>query len=243
MSSIWCSICPTNAASIPNLHVETDSQISLSSGRWGQRTAYDGHHRAAAYHLREARGEATIKVPVEAHPNMPLNAAIGAASKLNGREKVTITRAEKGNAAWKMVCEGSGSIAELVKWSGVSKQQISIMRGVLKRLRERGISTSQMIDQGWDWSRDTDKSKSTSEFTENAAEAMAQDWAERIGKALGGKAVDNPGVVARALEIISPALPSRMIESDAFWDALNGAGRNLLEEFDLEEEDSLEGEF
>jgi hypothetical protein len=40
MSSIWCSICPTNLASTPNLYLDTDSQIRQHSGRWGRRTAY-----------------------------------------------------------------------------------------------------------------------------------------------------------------------------------------------------------
>lgn len=40
VSSIWCSICPTNAVSFQNLHLETDSQIRQPSGRWGRRTAY-----------------------------------------------------------------------------------------------------------------------------------------------------------------------------------------------------------
>ena len=40
MFSIWCSICPTNIASVPNLHSGTDSQIRQPSGRWGWRTVY-----------------------------------------------------------------------------------------------------------------------------------------------------------------------------------------------------------
>ncbi len=40
VSSIWCSICTTNAVSFPNLHWETDSQIRMTSRRWARRTAY-----------------------------------------------------------------------------------------------------------------------------------------------------------------------------------------------------------
>lgn len=203
-----------------------------SGKRW---IVIDGHHRFEAYRLRDKRGEQTIKVPVEAHPKMSLEEAMGAAGVLNTRDSVTISRAEKGNNAWNMVCLESGSIAETVQWAGVSKQQVSIMRGVLRRLKDKGFPVDHLIDKGWDWARKTDQDRSSSDYGLDQLELTAQEWATKIGRAVGGKAVDNPGALARALEIISPALPSRLIEEEPFWDALNGAGRALLAETDQEE--------
>jgi hypothetical protein len=210
-----------------------------SGKRW---IVIDGHHRHAAYTLlRETSGE-TLKVPVEAHPQFSLGEAMGAAAKINSRERVTITREEKGNNAWRLVCLGDGSIAQQAEWSGVSKAQISIMRKTHERLLKRRIKGPIMIDRGWDWCRETDKGDTQREFTPEAQEAMAQEWAVKIGKALGGKATECPDILARALEIISLALPARLIESDAFSDALDGTGRELLAEFDqcrrTESEDS-----
>ncbi|WP_460273933.1 hypothetical protein [Celeribacter sp. ULVN23_4] len=203
--------------------------IWWSGKRW---IVIDGHHRHAAYMLlRETSGE-TLKVPVEAHPQFSLGEAMGAAAKINSRDRVRITREEKGNNAWRLVCLGEGSIAEQAEWSGASKAQISIMRKTFESLRERRIKAPTMIDRGWDWSRQIAKGDSPREFTEEVQEGMAQDWAKKIGNALGGKATECPGVLARALQIISPTLPARLLDSEAFWDALNETGREILADAD-----------
>lgn len=105
------------------------------------------------------------------------------------------------------------------------------------RLVERGLATSTMVDQGWDWSRCLDRGKAHGDFTPDMQEAMAQDWAKRIGRALGGKATENPGVLARAIEIISPGLLAEMLGTEPCWDALNTTGRAMLEEFDQERDE------
>ncbi|EAQ24504.1 hypothetical protein [Roseovarius sp. 217] len=81
---------------------------------WGGKgwIVIDGHHRLAAHRLAQERGGEVRKVAVKAHPTMPLEEALGAASLLNAREKVTITREERGNAAWRLVCCGTGSIKD-----------------------------------------------------------------------------------------------------------------------------------
>ncbi len=200
-----------------------------SGKRW---IVIDGHHRHAAYKLKQEALGKSLRVPVEAHPQFSFGEAMGAAAKINSREHVTITREEKGNNAWRLVCIGEGSIAQQTEWSGASKAQISIMRKTFERLRQRRITARNMIDHGWDWCRKTDRGDEFREFTPEAQEAMAQEWAVKIGRALGGKATECPDILARALEIISLALPASLIQSDAFWVALDGAGRDLLKEED-----------
>lgn len=204
-------------------------RVWWSGTRW---ILIDGHHRVAAYHLKQLEAGETLQVPVEAHPGVSFPEALGIASKVNAREKVKIDKVDRGNVAWRLVCLEEGSITKQARDSGVSEAQISIMRATLKRLKERGITSGQMIDQGWEWSRQTDKGKRKGDFTADDAEVMAQEWAKKIGIATYGMASQNGDVLARAIQIISPALPSSMIQSDAFWEALDGPGREMLEEAD-----------
>ena len=213
---------------------------------WGGKRwiVIDGHHRLAAHRLAQERGGEARKVAVKAHPTMPLEEALGAASLLNAREKVTITREERGDAAWRLVCCGTGSIKEQAAWSGAGKSQISIMRGVFDRLQAKRIPHETLIDRGWDWSRALDQGKNKGEFNPDMIEVQAQEWAKKLGRALGGQRLaESPEVLARALQIISPALPSGLIQTDTFWEALNSDGRALLAELDAEqelEEDGIE---
>ncbi|SFN44017.1 hypothetical protein SAMN04487859_102218 [Roseovarius lutimaris] len=218
-----------------------DEPIHLwwSGLRW---IVIDGHHRLEAIKLAQERGGETRKVAVKAHPAMPLEEAFGAASPLNAREKVTITREERGNAAWRLVCCGTGSIKDQAAWTGASKSQISIMRAVFDRLRAKPIHQETLIDQGWDWARMLDQGKDEREFHSDMIEAQAQEWAKKLGSAIGGqRMVESPEALARALEIISPALPSSLIQTVYFWDALDGGGRALLEEVDKEQSEELDG--
>lgn len=211
---------------------------------WGGKRwiVIDGHHRLAAHRLAQERGGEARKVAVKAHPTMPLEEALGAASLLNAREKVTITREERGDAAWRLVCCGTGSIKEQAAWSGAGKSQISIMRGVFDRLQAKRIPHETLIDRGWDWSRALDQGKNKGEFNPDMIEVQAQEWAKKLGRALGSQRLaESPEVLARALQIISPALPSGLIQTDTFWEALNSDGRALLAEHDEElEKDGIE---
>ncbi len=211
---------------------------------WGGKRwiVIDGHHRLEAHRLAQERGGEARKVAVKAHPTMPLEEALGAASLLNAREKVTITREERGDAAWRLVCCGTGSIKEQAAWSGAGKSQISIMRGVFDRLQAKGTPREILIDQGWDWSRALDQGKIKGEFHPDMIEVQAQEWAKKLGRAMGGQRLaESPEVLARALQIISPALPSGLIQTDTFWEALDSDGRAMLAEHDKElEEDGIE---
>lgn len=208
-----------------------------SGCRW---VLVDGHHRIAAYSRHAGKLGKDVKVPVETLADTSLSEAIGAAARLNAREKVTITREERNGTAWVLVCRGQGSIAEQAGWSGVSQSQISIMRSALERLTAERIPPKRLISMGWDWSRERAKGNTSGEFTPEMLEAMAQQWAQKIGKATAGKAQGSPDVLARALEIMSKTLPSALLETEPFWDALNTTGRALLDEA-AQEGEELEG--
>lgn len=207
-------------------------RVWWSGNRW---ILIDGHHRLAAYRLKQLEIGEALQVPVEAHSKLSFSEALGVACKVNAREKVTINREDKSNAAWRLVCLGEGSIQKQAEWSGASKQLISIMRATLKRLQARKLPTERLIDQGWDWSRKIDQGNEMKEFSPEAAEAMAREWSKKIAKATGGKVTKCPDIFARAIELISDTLPEALVSSDPFWAALDGPGRALLKEVDEEE--------
>ena len=66
---------------------------------------------------------------------------------------------------------------------------------------------------------------------------MAQDMADELRGMKVTTILNSPDVFARALEIISAQLPSRLIESGPFWSALDTTGRALLREANEDEFD------
>jgi hypothetical protein len=92
-----------------------------------------------------------------------------------------------------------------------------------------------MIDCGWVKCREWANGKTHRDFSSDALEAMAQEMAEELTKLKVTSAIKSPDVFARAIEILSHELPSRLLASEPFWDALNTTGRAMLMEADKEE--------
>lgn len=204
-----------------------------SGARW---IVVEGHHRHEAYRQREARTGARPKVPVVAHVGMALSEAMGAAARLNDRSKEKITKAEKQNRAWVLVVMGEGSIATQAAASGASKSQISNMRVVREKLVARRMADAQMMDATWQQCREWANGKTQRDFSEGAQEARAREVAEWLRGCPVVHPLKSPDVIARALEILSPAFTGHLLECDGFWDALNTTGRALLEERDAADE-------
>ena len=203
-----------------------------SSGlRW---IVFEGHHRHAAYVLRQEQTGDTLQVPVEAHAEIPLEKAIGLAGRLNDREKVKISKVEMMDNALRMVCIGEGSIKEQASLSGASKSQISTIRSVVRDLASRSIPTARLVDAGWKQCLEWSKGRTHRDHGPDALEAMAQEMAEELKNLKVTTAIKSPDVFARAIELLSPELPSRLIQSDPFKDALDTTGRDLLEETDVD---------
>ncbi len=199
--------------------------------RW---IVFEGHHRHAAYVLRHEQTGEALQVPVVAHDKISLENAIGQAGQLNDREKVRISKAERMDNALRMICSGGGSIKEQASHSGVSKSQISNIRGTVRTLINRGIPVARMIDAGWKQCLDWSKGRSHRDHGPDALEAMAQEMARELRCLRVTTILKSPDVFARALEILSHELPARLLESVPFWDALNTTGRAMLEEIDAE---------
>jgi len=200
----------------------------------------EGHHRHAAYLQRASNGGGDLQVPVIAHENTPLETAKGFAGRLNDRAKVRISQAERLDNAWQMVCMGSGSIKAQSNAGGVTESTISNMRKVKATLERRRTPTAQMIDAGWARCREWSNGKTRQDHSPDALEAMAHEMADELRGLNITTALKSPDIFARALEILSPELPRRLIESEPFWDALDDTGRSLLAEKDAEARDIIE---
>ncbi|AML52747.1 hypothetical protein [Falsihalocynthiibacter arcticus] len=200
----------------------------------------DGHHRMAAYRLKADRdGEKGLKAPVKVLIGHSLDQAMAVASKLNSREKDPITREEKMDSAWVLICRDVGSKKELHEWTGISQGQIGIMRALFKRLRERRKSPMRLMGMTWENARLMDKKgKLKPEWSPEQEEAMAQEWGRKLLKALGEKMRMQPEVLARAIQIVSEELPHRLIRSDAFHDGFEKAKETTG--FDLLEAEGIE---
>jgi hypothetical protein len=92
-----------------------------------------------------------------------------------------------------------------------------------------------MIDHRWVKCREWALGKTHRDFSSDVLEEMAQEMAEELKKLKVTSAIKSPDVFARAIEILSHELPSRLLASEPFWDALNTTGREMLMEFDRDE--------
>lgn len=90
----------------------------------------DGHHRHAAYTLVKYKK----RVPVVIHECSEADAILLALEE-NTKTKLPMTKTERDNAAWRLVCSGYGlSKAQTVKSTGVSDGTVAKMRRVRKTL-------------------------------------------------------------------------------------------------------------
>jgi len=176
----------------------------------------DGHHRHAAYH--QAGVGASYGVPVEIFEGS-LDEAIGQAAQGNTRNKLSMTAAEKSNAAWRLVAHTNLSKTQVVAVAGISDSQVAIMRRTLKALvaREdaRGFNEagSNFRDMRWADALRYAKGQDAPDFDrESADEKKAQAMARALRGALGTQGAQFPHVMARALEIYDSRLPATLAE-------------------------------
>jgi hypothetical protein len=132
----------------------------------------DGHHRLAAYDTAKWSRD----IPARAFGGT-LNQARLEALRLNSRNKLSMTKEDKQEAAWKLVKLQDGSSKEQIhEWTTVSTSNVGNMRRVLKKLQglERGEDAIPIADLTWrralreDWAT-----------VEGGKEWEADEWKER----------------------------------------------------------------
>jgi ParB-like chromosome segregation protein Spo0J len=162
----------------------------------------DGHHRLAAYRsVGWSNG-----VPVEVFEGS-LEKARQEALARNSKDKLSMSRREKSEAAWKLVQEGGGLTKEQqARLSGVSPRTIASMRRALREHGEkvRGLSWTEARRFVEGWKKDPQE--------DNWREAQVQELLALLEKtSVAGKLRSAPDIAALALQRLDDRLARTIV--------------------------------
>lgn len=168
----------------------------------------DGHHRVTAY--RDEHYDQPI--PVETYSGT-IEQAMAFALQANSRDKLSMGRDEKSNAAWRIVIATSLSKREIANVSGVSERTVGYMRQAKTQIIAARPDLS-LDALSW---RDADR---VAKGLEPRNEVGSPDWmeaeAQKLANALckhhGDRLGRQPEVTARALEIYDQRLARSLAE-------------------------------
>jgi predicted XRE-type DNA-binding protein len=105
--------------------------------------AVDGHHRLAAYDAANWNAPIPVKVCEGSSDAAQLAALQG-----NNKDKLPMTRADKSNAAWRLVKQGGFSQSQIAALTAVSTSTVKNMRRKLHEIEAAGADPLEM-----DWER------------------------------------------------------------------------------------------
>jgi ParB-like chromosome segregation protein Spo0J len=163
----------------------------------------DGHHRLAAY-VEAGRGHSDVPVRVF---EGSLEEALVLAARTNTRDKLPMSRAEKSNAAWRLVLTTQVSKATLAEAAGVSERTVAHMRRVQRALQESGRHRlTALLDMTWDNARRLSLGQEAPDWDPEEEERRAQEFATKLHKVFGVQGHKQPDVFLRAVELYSPKL-------------------------------------
>lgn len=156
----------------------------------------DGHHRYAAY----MRSGYNKPVPVILHECGRAEATLLALSE-NTKTKLPMTKTERDNAAWRLVCSDLGlSKSETVKATGVSNGTVGKMRRVRKKLQEQDEDLPPTWWMAMQKLKGLERPEMTEDMAEQMIEARAKALDDKIGKELGRMGNIQWEALARVLE-------------------------------------------
>lgn len=174
--------------------------VRWTAGRW---VVIDGHHRLEAY--RETQVSYPVAVRVL---NVSLADAVTEALKENKKAHLPMTKAERLEAAWRMVNLPSRPTQKVIATvCGTSLRTIKSMCGKERELREGGDDPAALT-----WADVKDGGRAPKEWTDEEVERQADQWALALRKALGPTAAHSPDIVYRALQKWSPGCFKRLAE-------------------------------
>jgi hypothetical protein len=166
--------------------------------------AVDGHHRLAAYD--HAGWNAPI--PVKLFEGS-FDAARLAALQANNRDKLPMTRAEKFDAAWRMVKEGGFSKSQMVTLTAASLGTVNNMRAKWSEIRAAGDDRLLKMDwaQAQRWKPGDGQDHDDDDWREMKVQALhdrlvKEGFATEFGK--------YPDFMMEALSRIDPDLPAKL---------------------------------
>lgn len=193
-----------------------------SGARW---IVLEGHHRSEAYRQdaeRQGIALADYAVPVAA-----FTGTLDEAEKEAGRDNFKVRNAtsdtERQERAWKLMVSGSEtSPTAIAKATGISRTQADRMRKKKAELLAQGMTSDDMLDQGW-WRCVKIKEGKTMLDPEDveAFKAQMEKTADRLFKALdkefGGTWHRQAQAFAHGLATIAPQFAKMLVDTEALW--------------------------
>ena len=194
----------------------------------------DGHHRLAAYITAGWKGD----IPAIVFQGS-LDAAIREALRANNKNKLSMTKAERIEAAWRLVKKGKpgewpDSISEIQELCVVGKGTVDRMRAVWTELHNGQYGDAKEIkDLSWRQAQAKRDGKQKQAFDEDS-------WLEKRSQNLADDIVrtklhlsKNPEITALALTILDPGLPAALM---AYWEPRRPFDPNAVDEDELDED-------
>jgi len=169
----------------------------------------DGHHRLAAY---DSAGWSKA-IPAQVFTGS-LREAERAALRSNNKDKLSLTREDRTEAAWRLVRQRDpqDSIKSIMQDTGASKGTVNTMRATLEKLAELGNSPEDINDMSWGKARWNAKGGREDHEHADWIEAEADKLVEDILRfKLGTRLTKNTDVTALALAKLNPALPDALM--------------------------------
>lgn len=202
-----------------NIKHEADNRLDpitiWSTGmRW---VIIDGHHRLGAYKLfseEKGKAERAFKVPVQVFEGT-LEEAYDHSAMANKKVSVALTRIQKSDASWRIVCtdtDGNGgwvrSKAQRASMGFVNSSTIGRMRSTYnKLLKTHWVKNIDPMDMSWIEAQERSQGKKEPrEYSFDAQDRLSDDWASRLGRDFGVALIANPEAFLMALGKYSPQL-------------------------------------
>ena len=180
----------------------------------GQFFLIEAHHRLAAYDAMDWNDSIPVKTFVGT-----LDDACMAALDGNRKNKLPMARAEKSNAAWRLVQEGDLSKQAITDRGLVSRTMVKNMRQKLREIIDAGVDPSSM---DWDQARRwTPGGTDCDDVPDWRAQKIAELVERFINSGLATELGQYPDIAADALFQIAPSTCTAII---------NEADKDVLEE-------------
>ncbi len=164
----------------------------------GIRFVVDGHCRVQAY--RKAGREDSDSIPVR-HFVGSFGEALRLPAKLNSKDKLSFTRAEKLEAAWRMVCYDEHgkqySVRGIADDAGIGHSTVANMRAALTE--PLGFDP-----RGRTWAEVLSGRRGETEYSEGWEDKLSQAWAVRLRKTFGDKPDKQQEIFVWALQRAYP---------------------------------------
>ncbi|MDQ0313657.1 ParB N-terminal domain-containing protein [Amorphus orientalis] len=165
----------------------------------------DGHHRLAAY---EKAG--VTRAPVQAFEGS-VDDALRAAARENTKAKLSFTKRDRMNLAWRMTTQRVGSKREVSQEAGISTSQVGKMRKMREDIEAVGEKPERMTyREAMSFLSDT-----SADRDEGWEDRQIADFERRLSKEFGKSLHKNASLFATALGNFSPSAVRAIVQDYA----------------------------